>query len=298
MPIPLTTGVDFAYGAAGDGPAIAAAGHTFVMRYVPYPGAAGKEITAAQIEEYRAAGLDIGLVFESWPQRPLEGFNAGREDAGWCLVAQDILGLPAAMAFYFAIDFDTIPDHLDEIEAYFRGVLTRLPFTRVGVYGEGDVVDYCLGIGVAKYAWQTKAWSGNYVSEAADILQHLHSGIAPPINGHPVDGNVAYTLDFGQWPGEDELDRESRNAVFGTDNQTADYRIAQRLPGGAADGTSYPPLIETVFNVVAETKRLAEAVSAITVGADPSQAVAEILERLGDLSTQLAEAAAAAGGTE
>lgn len=194
-------GVDFSWSRPG-GAAIAAAGYEFVLRYVPYPGDSGKGLTLAEVADYRAHGLSIGLVFESTAGRMFDGYPAGQWDAKQCQQSGAQLGFPKLLPFYFACDVDTTPDQLAYVDDYLRGCASVLGKQLTGVYGEYDVIEHCLNVSdTARYGWQTYAWSGGKVHPSNSLYQYLNG---QTLNGGEVDLNEAYG-NAGLWTTEDDM---------------------------------------------------------------------------------------------
>lgn len=218
----VSVGLDFSFGRPG-GAAIVAAGYAFVLRYVPYLGDGGKGLTLAEVAEYRANGLSIGLVYESTAGRMFDGFPAGVADANQCLVSGAILHWPTDLPFYFACDVDTTPDQLGYVDDYLAGCASVLGLARVGVYGEYDVVKHCHLAGTATYLWQTYAWSNGLVYAYRHLYQYRNG---QTLNGAEVDYNEAYGTE-SLWNLEDDEDMtpEAENfkiAVFCTNQEIRD----------------------------------------------------------------------------
>jgi hypothetical protein len=195
-----TEGIDFSWARPG-GAAIAEAGKAFVMRYVPYPGDGGKGLTAAEVADYRANGLDIGLVFESTAARHLDGFNAGLVDAQQSQASLAAIGAPPDLPIYFAVDFDAgSVTELTAIAEYQRGAASVLGMERVGIYGSWRVVNDAARSGYATWFWQTYAWSGGRLHPQAHVYQYS--------NGETLNGEVDYCRAFGDaqglWKAQEE----------------------------------------------------------------------------------------------
>ena len=197
----ITKGVDYSFGRPG-GAAIADAGFTFAMRYVPYFGDGGKGLREEEVADLRANGLDIGLVFESTAGRMFDGYPAGAEDARVCVQSAASIGFPADRPIYFACDVDTEPAMLALVDDYLRGAAGVLGPTMIGVYGEYEVVAHCQANHTAAWLWQTYAWSGGQWLSGIHVYQHLNG---QTLNGAAVDYNQAYYKDFGQWKGQDNM---------------------------------------------------------------------------------------------
>jgi Rv2525c-like, glycoside hydrolase-like domain len=198
----MIEGVDFAAGRPG-GAALVAAGKKFVVRYVPYTiivnGTAtwvSKGLTAAEVADYRAHGIDMALVWESTANRALSGYAAGVADATTAKAAAARLGFPATCAIYFACDFDALVTEYPAIDGYLQGAASVLGLVRVGVYGHNRLVAHCRTAGTATWLWQTYAWSYGVIAAGIHLYQYLNG---QTVAGSLVDLDRAYQANFGQW---------------------------------------------------------------------------------------------------
>lgn len=191
-------GVDYSWARPG-GKAIREAGYQFVIRYIDYPGAAGKGLTRAELDDLRANDISVALVFEQVPERPLQGRRAGMDDAATSVKAIEALGMPTPQPVYFAVDFDAQSPQFSAIDDYFRGVSEVIGRSRTGVYGSYDVLAHCKAMGLVTYYWQALAWSRGRSFEG----RHLYQYGQGTVNGGEVDFNEAYVANFGQWPAEE-----------------------------------------------------------------------------------------------
>jgi LysM repeat protein len=178
----MSKGLDYSW-ARPDPAQIKQKGYGFVMRYLATNGA-GKEISAGEAANLRAAGLAIGLVWETYVGRPLAGRAAGKADAQAALEQARGVGFPDDKPIYFAVDFDATEAQQGVIDEYLRGAAEVLGANRVGVYGGYYIVKRCAQNGSAAYYWQTLAWSGGQVFDGAHIYQN---GATDFGNGADVD---------------------------------------------------------------------------------------------------------------
>lgn len=192
----MIEGVDFSWGRPSPA-ALVAAGKRFVVRYAPYAGDGGKGATRAELAGYRAAGLDVVLVFESTRARALAGFAAGVVDAGVVGSALALLGAPADLPCYFGVDWAATAAEQPTIDNYLRGVASVIGLERTGVYGSFAVCTRTRASGTAVWFWQTYAWSAGQVASFAHLYQYLND---QTIGGALVDFTRAQTEAFGQWP--------------------------------------------------------------------------------------------------
>jgi hypothetical protein len=180
--------------------ALQAAGAHFACRYVSYD--LGKNLSATEAQALLAAGIAIVVNWESTATRADDGgFAGGVSDARAALAQARACGLPEDRPIYFSVDEGTTVG--PNITAYFQGVASVLPKSRVGVYGGYQVVKGCLDAGLATWAWQTYAWSWNSQRGQVDWeprahIRQVQNGVK--VGGADVDRNEAQTDDYGQWP--------------------------------------------------------------------------------------------------
>ncbi|MEY9877879.1 hypothetical protein ABH931_007403 [Streptacidiphilus sp. MAP12-33] len=182
------TGIDIAW----DRPSIAeikATGATWVARY--FSPDTTKNLTAAEVTDYRAAGLGLVTVWEGAAARALDGRAAGIGDARAAWAQRAAVGLPDTTVVHFAVDTDT---DWPSVAAYFEGAQSVLSAARTGVYGGLRVIEGAHAAGL-RYLWQTVAWSGGVWSPYATIRQPGGT----TLNGG-ADYDTAEAADFGQYP--------------------------------------------------------------------------------------------------
>lgn len=219
-----TEGVDFS-GSRPTPAQIKSAGCTFVMRYVGSKlHGSGRDIKWLSPNEARAyhnEGLDVGVVFETAANRADDGHVAGLADAHSAEAELTYCGLPPNLPVYFAVDWDTTVG--PKITAYFDAINSVIGVDRTGVYGGIKVVDALLKAGLARYGWQTLAWSGGRWGRAK--LQQY--AINETLAGHEVDLNRALSTDVGLWrAGTDDNKSEEK------DMPAADLPARGNVPNG------------------------------------------------------------------
>ncbi len=104
---PMIQGVDYAWGRP-DPAAIKRAGYLFALRYLATggPSVSGKVIGLAERQALHAAGLGVGLVWETYPNRPLEGVAAGNADGLAARAQAKALGFSDGFPIFGAVDFN------------------------------------------------------------------------------------------------------------------------------------------------------------------------------------------------
>ncbi|MQY30652.1 glycoside hydrolase domain-containing protein [Nocardia aurantia] len=193
----MRLGLDYAGGRPGGG-AIAAAGYTFVVRYLSDggPGLPGKLLTPAEADDLRANNIDIVSNWETTASRMLDGYDAGARDAQAARAQALACGGSAERPIYFSADFDATPAQQIPIDDYLRGAGSVLHPSNVGIYGGYWPVSRALDHGTARWAWQTGAWSGGNTDSRINLYQRI--GFVR-VGGVQCDVNEARTDDFGQW---------------------------------------------------------------------------------------------------
>jgi hypothetical protein len=174
---------------------MAKAGIKFACRYVG-GGSADKHLTATERDALHAAGIAIVANFESTQSRALGGFQAGSDDGDLADRAMRELGFPPTLPCYFSVDFDATDRQLPIVADYFRGVATQLPLARIGVYGGINTVNYLAGHQLARYFWQTYAWSHGRWAGVNHIQQYLNG---QTLWRGRVDLDRSTAPDFGGW---------------------------------------------------------------------------------------------------
>ncbi len=193
----MKTGIDYSW-QKPDASTIASAGFQFVMRYLDYPGANGKQITRAELDSLRANGLAVGVVYESTENRALDGFAAGASDASIAFNSSHAIGWPDTRPIFFAVDFDAQPAQYPLIASYFAGVKSILgTIARIGIYGGYDVLEWAHDNEIAGYFWQALGWHHNKGVYPNASIHQFQNGVF--LDGKAVDYNVALNPDYGVW---------------------------------------------------------------------------------------------------
>jgi hypothetical protein len=173
-----------------------ASGRDFIGRYLPWRGAAWRQVTKAELEAATAAGVDLFFWFEDSDNHfsARNGFTQGEADAQEALRALERLGVPSDTPVYYAVDFPALDG--SEIDAYFRGINSVVPVSQVGVYGNYTTIDWVHKNGLATYFCQSNAWSQPQGwHPAAQMRQDVTS---LTIGGVHCDRLTVTTDDFGQ----------------------------------------------------------------------------------------------------
>jgi hypothetical protein len=173
-----------------------AAGKRFIIGYVSRDPA--KNLTRDECLAYLAAGIDVGLVWETTSQRALAGRAAGATDGAEARRQAGVLGFPASRPIYTAVDFDaSTTDLTNSVGPYLDAFANAVGGRQLaGVYGGIRTVAYALDHQLVGYGWQTYAWSNGRWDPRAQ-LQQYRNGVQ--IAGHDTDLDRSTTSDYGQW---------------------------------------------------------------------------------------------------
>ena len=197
MPV-MAKGLDFAFSPHPSVAAIKSYGAAWVGRYVsmmPVNDTNGKNLTPAECNDLKAAGIHIILFVEEGAQAMQGGHATGVLHATHAVAVAKALGLDG-IPFYYSADWDATPADQTAINAYLDGATSVHGLTRTGIYGGYYVVKRALDAGKASFSCQTIAWSGGQWDPRANIRQ----GPTVNVGGASCDGDESWTADYAQWP--------------------------------------------------------------------------------------------------
>lgn len=203
----LGTVIDYA-GGVPSGRAVKAAGHLGAVRYVSErrPGAnwmLGKPVTLGETQDFAANDLATASVYQfgraetaDW----LGGAAAAARHAPEAMRLHASAGGPTGRPIYIAIDDNpSRSQYLNQIRPYLRAFSAALALGgyQTGVYGNINVIQWCIEDGIGSFFWQHDWGSGGKLHPRANIHQKAKwTGV---IDGVTVDINNVYSTDWGQW---------------------------------------------------------------------------------------------------
>lgn len=166
--------IDYAW-ARPDPAAIKAAGYDAVLRYLSADPT--KNLTPGEAAALHAAGLGIGLIWETTAQAALGGGPAGAADGAQAVGEAQALGLPEGCLLIANLgDFAATADQLAAIHAYYYA-FRRVPgFSyQPGGYATGYIIEQLVAAGAIGVWWQNaiddQGVSGSVVADHASIYQ-------------------------------------------------------------------------------------------------------------------------------
>lgn len=220
-----------------------AVGFTGVVRYIGDPDNP-KCMTAAEVEDFAAAGIDVALVVEGSAGWMRGGAAAGVNAAKAAVRHARLIGQPFR-SLYFAADFDAQMSDLPVLQACINGGVDVVGPV-VSLYGGYLPITFCN----ARYKWQAAGWTHGKLSPLACLKQAV-GGV--DVGRITVDSNAVLKPDWGQHPynlveGNDDVTPDEHNLLqeahdayyalmFGTDRNGNDLgdghfslqKISERL---------------------------------------------------------------------
>lgn len=192
-------GVDYAFPPRPSITGLAAAGKKFACRYGG-PGTEDKWLHLDEAQALAAAGISIVANAEGAASGAMGGRSVGVAHAQSADAWFRTCGMPSDKPIYFSVDFDVTFGQWSTVADYLRGAASVIGAPRVGIYGGRHAIEWARRDGVAKWFWQTYAWSsvnGSTVWVPGNHIEQYHNGVT--VAGAPVDLNRALQNDFGQW---------------------------------------------------------------------------------------------------
>lgn len=196
-----------------------ASGRDFIGRYLPWKGATWRQVTRAELEAATAAGVDYFFWFEDSDNHfaARNGFAQGVADAQEALRALERLGVPTDTPVYYTVDFPASDG--SEIDAYFRGIVSVVPVSQVGVYGNYTTIDWIYEHGLATYFCQSNAWPRPQGWHPVAQMRQDVTGLT--ISGVHCDRLTVMADDFGQCRRREQSDpRFQYNGPWSTIGET------------------------------------------------------------------------------
>lgn len=182
-----TGGLDFS-ATKPDGPTLKRLGFTFVLGYLKPP-PNSKELDAGHLAAYLAAGLEVGMVWETTATRALSGTTGGHEDGVAALQRAAAVGYPRGCVIFTAVDFNPTAAQLPTVLAYvdaFADVVGAGGYPP-GAYGGLATVEAAHARRPSLYLWQAAAWSGGKLSAHAHLYQRAKATNWPAVAGTDED---------------------------------------------------------------------------------------------------------------
>lgn len=202
-------------------------------RYIGLPGHP-KNATAAELADFDAHGLGMGLVFESSAGRWRGGRAAGVVDGAAARKHATSIRFPEDRPIDMAIDQDVVTSaEFGLVEQYLAGANGPLGGVELtGSYGEYDIQVRAARAGVSSWFWQCRAWSGTPIKYFTG--RHLFQRAGQTyVGGVLCDINDVNQADWGQHNAEErDMDDEDKRRLYNVD------RLVTALLTGATKVTA------------------------------------------------------------
>lgn len=203
-------------------------GMNFVMRYF-VPDSMSKSLTPDEVNSAHAAGIALGLVYETTANRALQGHPAGVADAKTVNGLINKFHPPHGTTIYFAVDCDVSPAQHPIISAYFMGIKSELDYRyKIGVYGGRRILGFLeASSDTCTHYWSAYAWKYGIVGKY-NISQLTAS---TPFGHLVIDHDEAASLK-GFWEGKmtgEEIYSELKRYLDTVDDTAVDDPAVKKL---------------------------------------------------------------------
>jgi len=284
----VATAYDYSAGAISPA-ALKAAGVSLVMRYVSTAGNP-KNITKGEYQALTAAGIQVGLVYETSANWMLGGYNTGLADARSARAQATAVGYPTWQRLWYAADWDASSAQIATVLDALHGAAdAEGSKSRVAIYGGYNAVQAAAGAGYGG-AWQTVAWSGGRWSPAAVLRQ---TGEQKSCGGVQVDVNdiTGTVLLPPPAPIKEEPDMEWTDSITGPGARPAGNKVEYILTDV---GRLRDRLYGDTTATVPAGSPLAQLIAFLAASAQLSATVAQVEKQVAALSQPSVDATALA----
>lgn len=224
-------GVDYAFPPRPDLAELRRLGKQFIMRYGG-PGTSDKHLTLAEATEATRLGFVIAANAEGSADGLLNGWSVG---VSWARSADAhfrACGMPPTKPIYLSLDVNCTSAQWPAAADALRGAASVIGLSRVGLYGHYNAMRWARRDDVARWFWQTYAWSGGNWAPGNHIEQY-RNGVT--IAGADCDLNRAISGDFGQWTvggagGARNLFSQNSNVTTGDPNANGEIYPSKGAP--------------------------------------------------------------------
>ena len=170
-------------------------GKRFAGRYVG-PGFGAKMLLRAEAELLSRAGLFIVSLVEGAADDALQGYAKGVEHAELAAAWHKDQGFPWPVVCYAAVDFDVQMEQWPAVRDYFQGFAQVVGLGYTGIYGGLNAVQWAQADDVARWFFQTYAWSSGVWANGVHLQQYRND---VSLVGGTVDLDRATVNSYGQW---------------------------------------------------------------------------------------------------
>lgn len=170
-----------------------------VSRYIARTSAIGKVIRKPEVDLIRSDGR-LGLII-NYEQAGTEwrlGYSRGFDDGMWARTYTRSLGIPDTVPIIQSIDTGVTFTEQPTAANYQRGFNDGGGCGIQGAYGPRNVLEYLIGKGLIRVAWEWMGVKGAPSSGISHIRQYRDKPYALPFT---YDANTPLAAYYGQWTG-------------------------------------------------------------------------------------------------
>lgn len=220
----------------------------------------GKNVAAYRLQDWLAAGLQVGLVIENGERDLLGGQKAGAAQGQAWLAGAAAIGYDVEHCIgYCGADFHTTAADEPAIADAFAAFAAELEGP-AGLYGSGPMLDYLAGHEPADGYWNSGSSSYGPPSSVRNLQQLVQPGPA----GLPVDVNVIIRTPLYLMEAEMPL----TPADFAGIQEAVQVGVTNALIGSLQ--TMYGANGPAAYNMQTTGEQLAQILAAIGAGGTPA----------------------------
>ena len=171
-----------------------------VVRYIAPGIPRAKLVTPEEIKTLHRLGIAVLLVFEWSATRANFGGTIGLSDGVFSLEESYRLDYPFEVPLIMAIDTNTTPVNIEMHKSYSQGFDRGLKDKPVGIYGDSDIIAYCVLNGITVLNWLVGARSWGHLLDFVHVEQTVAGSTAS------YDMNIVHKEFYAWLPNEGEIE--------------------------------------------------------------------------------------------
>ena len=259
-------------------------GKHFAGRYVG-AGYGAKMLLRPEAQALSDAGLLIVSLVEGAEQDALSGYSKGVQHAQEATAWHHDQGFPWPVPCYFSVDFDVQTNQWPAVADYFRGAASVIGLAWTGIYGGLRAILSAQSDDVARWFFQTYAWSGGVWAPNVHIEQY-HNDVF--IVGGTVDLDRAPGFEYGGWSMTTPTDATAQIDAINWSVQALQL-LLDKIGGGAYKGNAVP-FSTTLKAIAADVTAIKDGLSQPVIPPAPAASTVDltpVLDAIGALSAHL-----------
>lgn len=201
------------------------AGYGGAIRYISPPREAwmrGKPLTNKEVQDFKANGLELAVVWQYLKEDWRRGFKGGVQDAKRAVQVVRSLGGPANSIIYFAVDSNPTLAEWNSVTVNYVKGLRSVVGDRLGLYCNTKCKAWAVQDGY-RFFWWKHNWGSDGDLEGCHV--HQFEIDRASVGGVTVDRNRTFKANWGQWSMAHKLPNSAKNGAS-----------AGSSPGGGGKG--------------------------------------------------------------